>query len=90
MTDAEADQHAIVIYAMMSRDPSDALDMINECVSVRCIEALHAMLTTRGGPNTDHELNALMTGPTKRRLDALKRGGDASEKEPSDSRKSGT
>ena len=72
MTNEEADRHALAIYVMMSRDIEDALDEINECDNVRCLETLHAMLTTRGGPNTDHELNEIMAGPTKRRLDVLK------------------
>jgi hypothetical protein len=72
MTDTEADKHAVAIYAVMARDASDALDMIIECESVRTLETLHAMLTRRGGPNTDNELNEIMAGPTKRRLDALK------------------
>lgn len=69
---SDEDRHAVAIYAVMERDPSDALDMINECVSVRTIELLYAMLTTKGGAKTDHALNELMTGPVKRRLDALK------------------
>ncbi len=71
-TDEEADRDAIGIYAVMARDASDALDMILECDNVRTLETLHAMLTTPGSVNTDKELNALMAGPTKRRLDQLK------------------
>jgi hypothetical protein len=71
-TDKEADLDAVGIYAVMSRDWSDALEMINKCDNVRTLETLHTMLTTKGRPNTDQELNDLMAGPVKRRLDALK------------------
>jgi hypothetical protein len=74
MTDV-AGREALGIYAVMARDPSDALDMINECRNVDVLETLYAMLTLKGRPNTDHELNDLMAGPTKRRLDALRRAG---------------
>ena len=67
-----ASREALGIYVVMSRDPSDAMDMINECKDVEVIEMLYAMLVTKGNPNTDHELNDLMAGPTKRRLDELK------------------
>lgn len=77
----EAGREAIGIYAVMARDVSDALDMILECNDIEVLELLHAMLVTKGRPNTDHELNALMAGPTKRRLDKLKGTVDAEEKE---------
>lgn len=70
-TDKEADADAVGIYVVMTRDWSDALEMINECNEVRTLETLYTMLTTKGRPNTDQELNDLMAGPTKRRLDAL-------------------
>lgn len=64
---------AVIIYAVMARDPSDAIDMINECVDVHVLETLHQMLTmNKDRPNTDHELNDLMAGPTKHRLDEVK------------------
>jgi hypothetical protein len=68
----DADREAIGIYAVMARDPMDALDMINECKDVQVLETLHAMLVLKGNPNTDEELNDIMEGPTKRRLDKLK------------------
>lgn len=71
-TEREEDLAAVGIYGVMAHDPSDAIDMINECESVRTLELLHGMLTTPGSAKTDHELNALMAGPVKRRLDALK------------------
>lgn len=71
-TDQESDLAAVGIYAVMARDVSDALDMLNECNDVRTLETLHTMLTTKGRPNTDQELNDLMAGPTKRRLDAVR------------------
>jgi len=77
MTDEEADQHALAIYAMMARDIEDALDEVYACDNIRCLETLYAILTTRGGPNTDDELNAIMAGPTKRRLETLKGAPDA-------------
>ena len=72
MADDAAGREAIGIYAVMARDPVDAIDMINECKDVAVLETLHAMLVLKGNPNTDHELNDLMAGPTKRRLDLLK------------------
>lgn len=72
MTDEESDRDAIGIYAVMARDACDALDMINECANVRTLETLHAMLTAPGTERTDKELNALMAGPVKRRLDVVK------------------
>lgn len=71
-TDEEADRDAIGIYAVMARDASDALDMVLECDSVRTLETLHAMLVAPGTEKTDKELNALMAGPVKRRLDQVK------------------
>lgn len=71
-TDEEADRDAVGIYAVMSRDASDALDMILECENIRTLETLYAMLTTKGTASTDEELNGLMAGPVKRRLDQVK------------------
>jgi len=48
---------------------------------VEVLELLYAMLTNEGSEKTDRELNALMAGPTKRRLDALKGTNVAEEKE---------
>lgn len=70
--DQEADLAAVGIYAVMAHDPSDAIDLINECTSLRTLETLHTMLSTRGRPNADQGLNDLFAGPTKRRLDALR------------------
>lgn len=71
-SDEEADRAAIGIYAVMARDASDALDMILECDNVRTLETLYGMLTAKGSERTDKELNALMTGPVKRRLDQVR------------------
>lgn len=71
-SDHEADLVAVGIYGAMGHDVSDAVDMINECGDVRTLETLHAMLTTEGRPDTDQELNDLMAGPTKRRLDIVR------------------
>ncbi len=66
------DEQAVLIYAVMARDASDALDMILECDNVRTLETLYGMLTAKGTERTDKELNALMAGPVKRRLDQVK------------------
>lgn len=71
-TDQESDLAAVGIYAVMARDIEDAIDMVNECTDVRTLETLHTMLTTKGRPNTDQELNDLFAGPTKRRLEEVK------------------
>ncbi len=74
MTDESADADAIGIYVVMSRDPEYAIDLINDCTSTRTLETLYAMLTERRDrPHTDHELNDIMTGPTKRRLEMIKK-----------------
>lgn len=73
-TDAEADRHAVGIYAVMDREPTDALEMISECSDVRILETLHKMLTCEGSARTDKHLNAIMAGPVARRL-AQVRGG---------------
>ena len=68
-------QHHSVFHVDMAAKgacQTDAIDMINECKDVAVLETLHAMLVLKGNPNTDHELNDLMAGPTKRRLDLLK------------------
>jgi len=71
-TDAQCDRAAVGIYAVMGRDPIDGLDLVRECEDIRTLETLYAMLTAEGSVKTDKELNRLMAGPTKRRLDQLK------------------
>lgn len=66
-----AEQDALAIYVVAGRDVSDALDMILECEDVDTIDFLHKMLTCKGTGRTDVELNELLAGPTKRRLDKL-------------------
>jgi hypothetical protein len=63
---------AVAIYAVMARDPTDALDMISECASARVLDTLLRMLKGEGGPSTDRKLNAIFVGPVERRLAALK------------------
>lgn len=65
-------QTALSIYAMMTRDASDALDMIQECADCTALSLLLGMLTTTGNPNTDHTLNVLFVQPVRQRLDQLR------------------
>lgn len=67
-----ADRRAVGIYVVMGRDPTDALEMINDCSDVRVLDTLHKMLTNNGSGQTDKELNALMAGPVARRLSRVK------------------
>lgn len=75
MTDDEADRQAVGLYAVMGRDPTDALEMINECSDVRILDTLHKMLTTEGSAQTDKQLNRIMAGPVERRLARVRGGG---------------
>lgn len=68
---SESDQAAIAIYVMMSRDPVDALEMIDECNDARTLEMLLAMLRQHGTNKTDRELNTIFDVPVSRRLSAL-------------------
>lgn len=72
MEDFDADRRAVIIYAAMGRDPTDALEMIDECTNVRTMETLHKMLTNRGTDKTDTELNKIMLGPVMRKRDKLR------------------
>ncbi len=72
MSPQESDRCAVGIYAVMGRDPTDALEMINECSDVRVLDTLHKMLTNEGSAKTDKELNAIMAGPVARRLAKVK------------------
>jgi hypothetical protein len=63
---------AIAIYVAASRDFTDALDMIAECDDAKAMGLLVSMLETKGQPNTDEELNDLLVGPARRRLEALR------------------
>lgn len=69
--DRAADRAAVGIYAVMARDPSDAIEMIHECDSARTLDTLLGMLKGEGGASTDRELNALFVGPVERRRQAL-------------------
>lgn len=70
--DRQADRVALAIYACMSHDVCDALEMIAECTSVRTMDTLRKMLVHKGTEKTDVELNKIMLGPVMRRLDALR------------------
>ena len=64
------EREAVAIYAVMDRDPSDALDMILECENRSALEMLLKMLKHER-PGTDVELNRIFVGPVERRLSAL-------------------
>jgi hypothetical protein len=65
------EQEALAIYVVAARDWSDALEMILECNEIGILDFLHKMLTHKGTEKTDVELNELLAGPVKRRLDKL-------------------
>lgn len=66
---SKSEDEAVRIYVVMARDPADALEMINACTDASTLRTLHKMLTTNlDRPGADHELNAMMASPVKRRL----------------------
>lgn len=67
LTPEEADLRAVGIYAVMQRDPSDAIDMISECDNARTLDTLYKMLMSEGTERTDRDLNALFVSPVARR-----------------------
>lgn len=69
-----SDTTALAIYVVMSRDASDALDMIAECKNSEALRLLHGMLTATGNPDTDHGLNTIFVRPVRQRLDQLGAG----------------
>jgi hypothetical protein len=69
----ESERTAIGIYAVMARDPLDALDMIAECEDGGALDALEKMISRdHERPGTDNELNALFRNPVAERIAALK------------------
>jgi hypothetical protein len=67
---SESGRTAITIYAVMARDPIDALDMINECVDLAAIRLLNEMVNNER-PGTDNDLNRWFRSPVKNRLNEL-------------------
>lgn len=67
---SESDSNAVGIYAVMARDPIDALDLITACTDVRTIRTLHGMVSNER-PGTDNDLNRWFVGPVSRRLAEL-------------------
>ena len=68
-----ADTRAVMIYGMMERDPTDALEMINECEDVEMLDLLLKMLTHEGSARTDKALNEIFVGPVTSRLERVRR-----------------
>lgn len=62
------------IYAAMSRDAGDALDLLNECADISLLRGLVMVLETPGSSNTDHALNAFFVPLVRRRLANLSEG----------------
>lgn len=52
------DERAVSLYAILARDPCDFIDLLSES-EPETIQTLYQMLTHKGGPFTDHELNEL-------------------------------
>jgi hypothetical protein len=68
----EEEQRAIGLYAVLARDASDFIDMLEESETTDLtLQWLHAMLTTPN-PKSDVELNKIGACFTKRELE--KRG----------------
>lgn len=65
------EQEAVGIYAVMGREPTDAIEMINECIDLEVLNLLYKMLVEYGSSQTDRHLNALIAPSVKRRLDKL-------------------
>ncbi len=68
----ESERTAVGIYAVMARDPLDALDLISECEDRIALEVLEKMISlAHERPGTDNELNALFRDPVARRIAGL-------------------
>lgn len=62
---------ALAIYVIAARDWSDALEMILECADPYALKWLEQMLEHPGREGTDTDLNQLLLGPTKKRIEEL-------------------
>jgi len=69
----ESDLTALAIYVAAARDIGDALDLIASSEDRAAMETLHRMLTTRGSPTTDEDLNQLLASVVERRIEQLQR-----------------
>jgi hypothetical protein len=60
------DRRAIVLYAVLARDPMDFMDMLAD-EDPQCLQILYKMLTCKQpDKDTDHELNEIGAGVVAR------------------------
>jgi hypothetical protein len=86
-TTGESEGVAIGIYAVMARDPLDALDLIAECGDRDALGVLGEMIArAHERPGTDNELNSLFREPVARRLAELAESAELTERTDRDGR----